>query len=104
MADAEQIAREVPEALVQDVLHHLELRLRGIHREAMQGATVASPTASITAHELEELCDRVETRPGEALFAIEIARGVWAQHQRTGRVSQRQVDVLRKFLRHGPRV
>ncbi len=98
MADAHEIAMAVPELLVGEVLHLLELRRRGLHRVDAAPESTAGPQAQITAHELEELCDRVETLAGAPPFVKEIGKGVWAHYQRFGTVSQKQVNTLHKFL------
>lgn len=105
--DAYRIAMEVPERLIPEVIYFLELRQRGLHRSAMFEIGVEpkpSPAEPpISEHELEELCDRVETLRDAPPYVNQMGRDVWAFYQKHRRVSPSQVATLRRFLEYKTR-
>ena len=107
--NARQIAMGIPEWLIPEIVYFLELRQRGLHRTAMRECMDPTPTvapgpeAPITEHELEELCDRVETLTGAPAYVNQMGRDIWAHYKRFGRVSPNQVATLRRFLEYKTR-
>lgn len=105
--NARQIAMGVPEWLIPEVIYFLELRQRGLHRSAMFEVGGESkplpPEPQVSEHELEELCDRVETLQGAPPYVNQMGRDVWAHYKKFGRVSSNQVATLRKFLEYKTR-
>ena len=106
MGSAREIAMAVPERMLSEVIFLLEMRRRGLHRvDAFDLGEPQSPPAAeeITPHELEELCDRVETLKGAPKYVNQMGRSVWEYFQKFGRVSPAQVATLRRFLEYKTR-
>ena len=105
--NARQIAMSVPERLIPEVVYLLELRQRGLHRSAALelGNPPPAPAAEtpISEHELEQLCDRVETLQGAPPYVNQMGRNIWTHYKKFGRVSSNQVATLRRFLEYKTR-
>ena len=102
---ARDVAMAVPDRMLSEVIFLLELRRRGLHRvDAFEvGEPPPVPVEDVTPHELEELCDRVETLQGAPAYVNRMGRDIWAHYKRFGRVSVAQVATLRKFLEYKTR-
>ena len=104
---ARDVAMAVPDRMLSEVIFLLELRRRGLHRvDAFEvGEPPPAPAAEtpVTEHELEELCDRVETLTGAPAYVNQMGRDIWAHYKKFGRVSPNQVATLRRFLEYKTR-